>query len=71
MPDAGPAPRTYGVVGRALLLAALLLLVMGMLFFAGLFPIPARTRTIIGGVLAFMAVLDATLGVFFLRRGQS
>ena len=71
MPDARPAPRAYGAVGRALLLAALLLLVMAVLFIAGLFPIPERTRTILGAVLAFMAVLDAAIGMVFLERGQS
>jgi hypothetical protein len=71
VPDARPAPRAYGVVGRALLLAALLLFVTAMLFFAGLFPIPERTRLIIAGVLVFMAVLDAALGMFFLTRSQS
>jgi hypothetical protein len=71
VPDARSAPRAYGVVGRALLLAALLLFVMAVLFITGLFPIPERTRTILGAVLALMAVLDAAIGVVFLKRGQS
>jgi hypothetical protein len=66
--DARSAPRAYAVVGRALLLAALLLLVAAIFFFGGLFPIPERSRLIIAAVLAFMAVVDAALGVFFLRR---
>jgi hypothetical protein len=69
--DARSAPRAYGVVGRALLLAALMLLVAAILFFGGLFPIPERSRFIIAAVLGSMAVIDAALGLFFLMRGQT
>ncbi len=59
------------MVGRALLLAALLLIIGAILFFGGLFPIPERSRIIIAAVLAVTAIVDAVLGVFFLRRGQT
>jgi hypothetical protein len=69
--DARSAPKAHGVVGRALLLAALLLIIGAILFFGGLFPIPERSRIIIAAVLAVTAIVDAVLGVFFLRRGQT
>jgi hypothetical protein len=56
------------IVGRALLGSALVMIVLAALFGAGLIPLEPGARPLVAGVMALVAVADALIGFWFLRR---
>jgi len=58
------------LVGRLLLISALVALALGIVFLSGALPLANGAAPVVGGVLVFVALTDAGLGMWFLKRGQ-
>ncbi len=55
------------IVGVALLISGLVLLVLSVLFWTGVFPVQADARPVLGVALLLAALVDAGVGVKFLQ----
>jgi len=58
------------LVGRLLLISALVALSVAVVFLSGVMPMADGAAPVVGGVLLAVAVGDGVLGFWFLRRGQ-
>lgn len=60
-----PRVRQFKFVGMLLMLAAMMLVALGLVFLFGL------DLALIGGILIFVGVVDLGVGFWFLRRGAA
>jgi hypothetical protein len=56
--------------GRALFLSAAALLLLALLFAAGVFPVDPDARRLLSGLLVFVAVVDLLIGRWFMKRSS-
>jgi drug/metabolite transporter (DMT)-like permease len=60
-------PGSKRIVGVALLISGLVLLVLSVLFWTGVFPVQPEARPVLGVALLLAALVDAGIGVKFLQ----